>query len=102
MRNLYSFSWTNPENMFTKHVSNMRMPYSQDHFLDTLKQMAAWLYDSRNVDSFLIFRPGEGGTAEPIKLATVRFHSRTQAMNAYIAKNGTFCQNSRISIQVLQ
>ncbi|KAL9323670.1 hypothetical protein ACSQ67_008527 [Phaseolus vulgaris] len=42
------------------------------------------------------------GAAEPIKLATVRFHSRTQAMNAYIAKNGTFCQNNRLSIQVLQ
>ncbi|QCD92744.1 uncharacterized protein LOC114182701 isoform X2 [Vigna unguiculata] len=67
---------------------------------DLVRTLSGCEYDSSSVNLFL--RPGEGGTAEPIKLATVRFHSRTQAMNAYIAKNGTFCQNSRISIQVLQ
>ncbi|XP_058773323.1 uncharacterized protein LOC131647451 [Vicia villosa] len=55
-------------------------------------------YDSSSVNMFL--RPGEG--TEPIKMATVRFHSRTQAANAFISKNGTYCLNNRITIHVLQ
>ncbi|KAF7804513.1 uncharacterized protein G2W53_043624 [Senna tora] len=34
--------------------------------------------------------------------ATVRFRSRTEAMNAFITKNRTFCLNNQISILVLQ
>ncbi|WJX25538.1 hypothetical protein P8452_14567 [Trifolium repens] len=55
-------------------------------------------HDSSSLNIFL--RPGEGH--EPVKMATVLFRSRTQAMNAFIAKNGTYCLNNRISIHVLQ
>ncbi|KAH1249446.1 hypothetical protein GmHk_05G012792 [Glycine max] len=62
--------------------------------------LSGFEFDSSSVNVFL--RPGGVAGADPIKLATVRFNSRTQAMNAYIAKNGTFCQNNRIWIQVIQ
>ncbi|ESW23521.1 hypothetical protein PHAVU_004G054300 [Phaseolus vulgaris] len=67
---------------------------------DVARILSGCEFDSSAINVFL--RSGDWGAAEPIKLATVRFHSRTQAMNAYIAKNGTFCQNNRLSIQVLQ
>ncbi|WVZ13806.1 hypothetical protein V8G54_011372 [Vigna mungo] len=70
------------------------------NFDDVVRALSGCEYDSNSINLFL--RRGEEWAAEPIKLATVRFHSRTQAMNAFIAKNGTFCQNSRISVQVLQ
>ncbi|KAL2951660.1 hypothetical protein AAZX31_19G065300 [Glycine max] len=62
--------------------------------------LSGFEFDSSSISLFL--RPGGTAGADPIKLATVRFNSRTQAMNAYIAKNGTFCQNNRIWIQVIQ
>ncbi|GAU27883.1 hypothetical protein TSUD_159770 [Trifolium subterraneum] len=55
-------------------------------------------HDSSSLNVFL--RAGEGN--EPVKMATVLFRSRTQAMNVFIAKNGTYCLNNRISIHVLQ
>ncbi|CAJ2663495.1 unnamed protein product [Trifolium pratense] len=55
-------------------------------------------HDSSSLNMFL--RTGEGN--EPVKMATVLFRSRTQAMNVFIAKNGTYCLNNRISILVLQ
>ena len=48
----------------------------------------------------MFLRAGEG--TEPVKMATILFRSRTQAMNAFITKNGTYCLNNRISINVLQ
>ncbi|KAL2335180.1 hypothetical protein Fmac_016393 [Flemingia macrophylla] len=67
-------------------------------FEDIRRIMSGYEYDSSSINIFL--RSSDG--AYPIKIATVRFHSRTQAMNAYLAKNGTFCLNNRISIRVLQ
>ncbi|CAJ2637203.1 unnamed protein product [Trifolium pratense] len=52
------------------------------------------------IDTSLLTRTGEGN--EPVKMATVLFRSKTQAMNVFIAKNGTYCLNNRISIHVLQ
>ncbi|XP_061348873.1 uncharacterized protein LOC133294233 [Gastrolobium bilobum] len=67
-------------------------------FEDVERVLTGCEYDSSSVNIFL--RPGAGTDA--IKMATVRFPSRTQAMNAFITKNGTICQNSRILVQVLQ
>ncbi|CAK8533102.1 unnamed protein product [Lathyrus sativus] len=67
-------------------------------FADLEQIISDFEYDSSSINIFL--RAGEG--TEPIKMATVRFHSRTQASNAFIAKNGTYCLNNRISIHVLQ
>ncbi|KAK4798075.1 hypothetical protein SAY86_030401 [Trapa natans] len=39
---------------------------------------------------------------EPLKVATVGFPSRAQAMNAFITKNGSFCLNNQILVRVLQ
>ncbi|TKY46388.1 hypothetical protein E2542_SST28427 [Spatholobus suberectus] len=67
---------------------------------DVARILSGCEFDSSSINMFL--RPGEGVGADPIKLVTVRFHSRTQAMNTYIAKNGTFCLNNRIWIHVIQ
>ncbi|XP_054803247.1 uncharacterized protein LOC129306596 [Prosopis cineraria] len=56
-------------------------------------------YDRSSINIFL--RQGET-IDNPVKMATVRFRSRTDAMNAFITKNRTFCLNSQISILVLQ
>ncbi|XP_031395355.1 uncharacterized protein LOC116206696 [Punica granatum] len=42
------------------------------------------------------------GFPDPIRMATVSFPSRAQAMNAFIAKNRGFCLNNQISVRVLQ
>ncbi|KAJ1397030.1 RNA-binding domain superfamily [Sesbania bispinosa] len=68
------------------------------NFEDVERILFGCEYDPSSINLFL--RSGEG--TEPIKMATVRFPSRTQAMNAFITKNGTFCQNNRILVQVLQ
>ncbi|XP_062002065.1 uncharacterized protein LOC133719889 [Rosa rugosa] len=39
---------------------------------------------------------------EPIRMATVRFPSQIQAMNAYITKNKGFIQNNQVLMRVLQ
>ncbi|EEF37181.1 uncharacterized protein LOC8283856 [Ricinus communis] len=39
---------------------------------------------------------------EAIRVALVRFHTRTAAMNAFITKNQGFCSNNKISMRVLQ
>ncbi|XP_004489610.1 uncharacterized protein [Cicer arietinum] len=67
-------------------------------FADVERIVSGYEYDTSSVEIFI--RSGDG--AEPMKMATIRFHSRTQAMNAYIARNGTYCLNNRILIQVLQ
>lgn len=67
-------------------------------YADMDQIFSGYEYDSSSVNMFL--RPGEG--SEPVKMATIRFRSRIQAMNAFIAKNGTYCLNNRISIHVLQ
>ncbi|OIW06447.1 hypothetical protein TanjilG_05218 [Lupinus angustifolius] len=54
-------------------------------------------YDQSSIN---IFMRSDG--YEPVRMATVRYPSRTQAMNAFITKNGTFCLNNRVSVQVLQ
>ncbi|KAI9122378.1 hypothetical protein K1719_007067 [Acacia pycnantha] len=56
-------------------------------------------YDQPSINIFL--RQGES-LDNPIKMATVRFRARTEAMNAFITKNTTFCLNNQISIMVLQ
>ncbi|XP_028775105.1 uncharacterized protein LOC114748163 [Neltuma alba] len=56
-------------------------------------------YDQTSINIFL--RQGET-FGNPVKMATVRFRSRTEAMSAFITKNKTFCLNSPISIMVLQ
>ncbi|XP_020206780.1 uncharacterized protein LOC109791841 [Cajanus cajan] len=67
---------------------------------DVQRILSGFEYDFSSINMYL--RAGEGVRADPLKMITVRFHSRIQAMNAYIAKNGTFCLNNRISIQVIQ
>ncbi|KAK4783190.1 hypothetical protein SAY86_007564 [Trapa natans] len=37
-----------------------------------------------------------------VKVATVGFPSRAQAMNAFITKNGGFCQHNQVLVRVLQ
>ncbi|KAK7262999.1 hypothetical protein RJT34_30583 [Clitoria ternatea] len=69
-------------------------------FEDISRILTGCEYDASSINLFL--RPGEGIGSDPIKMATVRFHSRTEAMNAYITKTATFCQNHRILIEVLQ
>ncbi|XP_050227996.1 uncharacterized protein LOC126677430 [Mercurialis annua] len=53
-------------------------------------------FDSSSIR--MLMRPGLGFT----KLASVRFLSRGEAMNALITKNRGFCLNNQISVQVLQ
>ena len=38
---------------------------------------------------------------DPIRMATVLFSTRTEAMNALIKKNRGFCLNNQISVRVL-
>ncbi|KAE9590233.1 hypothetical protein Lal_00027814 [Lupinus albus] len=67
-------------------------------FEDIERLLSGCEYDPSSINIFM--RSGEG--YEPVRMATVRFPSRTQAMNAFITKNGTFCHNNRVSVQVLQ
>ncbi|XP_027359009.1 uncharacterized protein LOC113867756 [Abrus precatorius] len=69
-------------------------------FEDVTRILFGYEYDASSVNMFL--RPGAARGSDPIKMATVRFNSRTQAMNAFMTKNGTFCLNNRVLIQVLQ
>ncbi|KAK6943728.1 hypothetical protein RJ641_024830 [Dillenia turbinata] len=39
---------------------------------------------------------------DPIRMAVVRFPSQTQAMNAVIMKNRSFCLNNQILVRILQ
>jgi len=48
-------------------------------------------------ESFL--RPG---VPEPIRMVLVKFRTKTNAMNAFIAKNRSFCLNNQVSMRVLQ
>ncbi|RCV45347.1 hypothetical protein SEVIR_9G450800v4 [Setaria viridis] len=48
-------------------------------------------------ESFL--RPG---VPEPIKMVLVKFRTKTDAMNAFITKNKSFCLNNQVSMRVLQ
>ncbi|CAL0321638.1 unnamed protein product [Lupinus luteus] len=66
-------------------------------FEDIERTLSGSEYDPSSIN---IFMRSEG--SEPVRMATVRFPSRTQAMNAFITKNGTFCLNNRVSVQVLQ
>ncbi|KAF5750986.1 hypothetical protein HS088_TW03G01327 [Tripterygium wilfordii] len=43
-----------------------------------------------------------GRSQDSFKMAMVRFPTQTQAMNAFITKNRTFCLNNQISVRVLQ
>ncbi|AQL07552.1 Ribosomal protein S24e family protein [Zea mays] len=42
------------------------------------------------------------GVPEPIRMMLVKFHTKTDAMNAFITKNRSFCLNSQVSMRVLQ
>ncbi|KAF8718687.1 hypothetical protein HU200_024987 [Digitaria exilis] len=48
-------------------------------------------------ESFL--RPG---VPEPIRMVLVKFRTKTDAMNAFITKNRSFCLNNQVSMRVLQ
>ncbi|XP_044463720.1 uncharacterized protein LOC123194540 [Mangifera indica] len=54
-------------------------------------------FDASSIQMFV--RPAN---PELIRMATVRFPSQTQAMNAYLRKNRGFCLNNQISMRVLQ
>ncbi|KAJ0087938.1 hypothetical protein Patl1_31978 [Pistacia atlantica] len=53
-------------------------------------------YDASSIQMFV--RPGN---QELIRMATVRFPSQTQAMNAFLRKNRGFCLNNQILMRVL-
>ncbi|KAK7380833.1 hypothetical protein VNO78_33352 [Psophocarpus tetragonolobus] len=70
-------------------------------FEDVARILADYGYDASSM--IMSLRPAEaGGGADSTKSAVMRLHSRTQAMNACIQKNGTFCQNNRIWMHVIQ
>ncbi|KAG7960580.1 hypothetical protein I3843_10G131100 [Carya illinoinensis] len=54
-------------------------------------------YDASSIDIFL-----RAGFRDPIRMATVKFPSQTEAMNAFIKKNRSFCLNNQILLRVLQ
>ncbi|KAJ7972479.1 Ribosomal S24E family protein [Quillaja saponaria] len=54
-------------------------------------------YDSSSLNLFL-----RAGFPDPVKVATIRFRSKTEAMNAFITKNRGFILNNQISLRVLQ
>ncbi|KAK7266955.1 hypothetical protein RIF29_19617 [Crotalaria pallida] len=67
-------------------------------FEDIERILCGLEYDPSSINIFM--RPGEG--SNPVRMVTVRFPSRIEAMNAFITKNGSFCQNNRLFVQVLQ
>ncbi|KMT06169.1 hypothetical protein BVRB_7g162420 [Beta vulgaris subsp. vulgaris] len=54
-------------------------------------------YEASSLEIFV--RPLQSG---PIRMATVRFPSPIEAMNAVIRKNGAFCLNNRVLAQLIQ
>ncbi|ONI03225.1 hypothetical protein PRUPE_6G245500 [Prunus persica] len=66
------------------------VPEDVDRFLSGCE------YDSSSLQ--LSFRPSQ----EPAKWATVRFHTQTEAMNAFLVKNKGFCLNGEVLMRVLQ
>ncbi|PUZ41612.1 hypothetical protein GQ55_9G518400 [Panicum hallii var. hallii] len=42
------------------------------------------------------------GVPEPIRMVLVKFRTKTDAMNAFITKNRSFCLNNQVSMRVLQ
>ncbi|CAM0872602.1 unnamed protein product [Alopecurus aequalis] len=54
-------------------------------------------YEPPPFESFI--RPG---IPEPIRVVLVRFRTKTDATNAFIAKNRSFCLNNPVSVRVLQ
>ncbi|WVZ56508.1 hypothetical protein U9M48_007025 [Paspalum notatum var. saurae] len=54
-------------------------------------------FESPPLENFL--RPG---VPEPIRMVVVKFHTKTDAMNAVITKNRSFCLNNQVSMRVLQ
>ncbi|MED6187934.1 hypothetical protein PIB30_081239 [Stylosanthes scabra] len=68
-------------------------------FVDIERILSGCEYEHSSINVFT--RPS-AESFDLNRMATVRFPSSTQAMNAFISKNGTYCVNNRISIQVLQ
>ena len=68
-------------------------------FVDIERILSGCEFDHSSVNIFTRLTPE---SSELNRMATVRFPSRTQAMNAFLTKNGTYCINNRILIQVLQ
>ncbi|KAJ1297678.1 hypothetical protein BS78_01G395300 [Paspalum vaginatum] len=54
-------------------------------------------FESPPLENFL--RPG---VPEPIRMVVVKFHTKTDAMNAIITKNRSFCLNNQVSMRILQ
>ncbi|KAM0921867.1 hypothetical protein ACQ4PT_006566 [Festuca glaucescens] len=54
-------------------------------------------YEPPPFESFI--RPG---IPEPVRVVLVRFHTKTDATNAFIAKNRSFCLNNPVSMRVIQ
>ncbi|KAF3442057.1 hypothetical protein FNV43_RR15973 [Rhamnella rubrinervis] len=54
-------------------------------------------YDATSISMFL-----RAAYADPIRMATVRFPTHNEAMNAFIRKNNAFCLNNQITVRVLQ
>ena len=57
-------------------------------------------------DNFLKLNPFlyhcRGAFPDAIRMATVNFPSKNEAMNAFIKKNRGYCLNNQISVRVLQ
>ncbi|KAH7513241.1 hypothetical protein FEM48_Zijuj12G0176300 [Ziziphus jujuba var. spinosa] len=64
---------------------------------DVERFLSGCQYDSSSIQIFL-----RAAYPDPIKMATIRFPSQTEAMNAFITKNRAFCLNSQVTVRVLQ
>ncbi|KAH7677960.1 Nucleotide-binding alpha-beta plait domain-containing protein [Dioscorea alata] len=66
-------------------------------FEDVERFLTGFNYDPSTLQ--LINRPG---MAQTMRVAIAHFHSRIDAMNAYVTKNRSFCLNSPVTVRFLQ
>ncbi|KAK4583471.1 hypothetical protein RGQ29_026272 [Quercus rubra] len=64
---------------------------------DVERFLTGCVYEASSIEMFM-----RGAFPDAIRMATVNFPSKNEAMNAFIKKNRGFCLNNQISVRVLQ